>query len=262
MRYVVYTVYRSGYPKTCIVHLATCLYNHYSRQNIAALPTLYIVQPHLLPPVLDLTRHLMPLHGLLVPLAVQNLIHLGHHGALPPPPHIISLDRLTRARRSLQTLVLPDIRLHAHAVVLVLGDERQPRLDDIRVAVLDLDEAAHGDALEVLLRLLEDEVGPGDGPALGDAGQGDGPPRAQPHVIGGAHGEVGEQQQVLDRVGAQLQVAHGHAVLGLAAERAHVDGADVEGRAELVEGGLGLCVEGFWVRWELDALLPVHVLEA
>jgi hypothetical protein len=65
----------------------------------------------------------------------------------------------------------------------------------------------------------------------------------------------------LNGVGAQLQVAHGDTVLGFAAERAHVDGADVEGRTKLVEGGLGLCVEGFWVRWELDALLPVRVLE-
>ena len=34
--------------------------------------------------------------------------------------------------------MLPDIRLHADAVVLVLVQESQPRLDDVRMAVLDL----------------------------------------------------------------------------------------------------------------------------
>lgn len=35
---------------------------------------------------------------------------------------------------------------------------------------MNLDEAAHGDALKVLLGFLEDEVCAGYGPALGDAG--------------------------------------------------------------------------------------------
>jgi hypothetical protein len=53
-----------------------------------------------------------------------------------------------------------------------------------------------------------------------------------------------------------LQIADGNAVLWLAAQRAHVDGTDVEGLAELVEGGLRFGVERLFFVGELDAFLP------
>lgn len=143
-------------------------------------------------------------------------------------------------------------------MILMLGQKRQPGLDRIRVPVLDLDQATHGDALKVLLRLFEDEIGPGDSPALGYTGQGDGAPRAEPHVVCCAHGEVGKEEEVADRVSAQLQVAHGDAVLRGAAQRAEVDGLDVDGGSESVERFLGFGVEGWFVRGEGNAAFSVR----
>ena len=58
-----------------------------------------------------------------------------------------------------------------------------------------------------------------------------------------------------------MEVADGDAVLGLAAEGAEVHGADVDGLTELVESGLRLCVEGFFVVGKLDAAFPVGLLD-
>lgn len=63
----------------------------------------------------------------------------------------------------------PGIRLHANAVVLMLLQETQPDPDRLLVPVLDLYQAAGGDALKVLLCFLEDEGVARNGPALGDA---------------------------------------------------------------------------------------------
>ena len=87
-------------------------------------------------------------------------------------------------------------------MVLMFLQERQPSLHHIRVSVLDLDQPPHGDALKVLLRLFENEVGAWDCPAFGYAGEGDGAPGAETHVVGCADGEVGEEEEVADVVGA------------------------------------------------------------
>ena len=138
-------------------------------------------------------------------------------------------------------------------MVLVFLQKRQPRLDDVRVAVLDLDQAAHGDALKVLLRLFEDEIRARDDPALCYPWEGHGAPRTESHVVGGAHGEVGEEEQAAHVVGAQLQVARRHAMFRGAPEGAQVHGADVDGCAEGFEGFGGFGIERGFVGGEGDA---------
>ena len=85
------------------------------------------------------------------------------------------------------------------------------------MTVLNLNQSAHGDALKVLLRLLENEVGAGYGPALCYPWERNGTPRAEAHVVCCANGEVGEEEKVADVVGAQLEVAGRYTVFGGAA---------------------------------------------
>lgn len=157
--------------------------------------------PQLRPPPLHLPLHLL-----------QPPIH-------PPPP-------------SPHFLVLPHVRLHPDPVVRMLPQEREPAPHSLRVAVLDLDEPAARDALEVLLRLLEDEVAAGHGPALGEAREWDGAPGGQAQVVGGAEGEVGEELDVAGGVGAELEGGGGEAVGWGAFEGAEVEGLEGAGEAE------------------------------
>lgn len=138
--------------------------------------------------------------------------------------------------------------------------KRQPRLDCIRVSILHLHQSAHRDPLEILLTLLEDEVGARDGPALCYAREGDGTPAGQTHVVCGAHGEVGVQKEGPDRVAAQLEVGDGDAVGGGTAKGTQVDGLDVERGTQGGEGGLGSGIEGRFVGREGDAAFSVVVL--
>ena len=121
------------------------------------------------------------------------------------------------------------------------------------MSVLDLDEPPHGDTLEVLLGLFEDEVRAGDGPALGDAGEGDGTTCTEAHVVGGADGKVGEEKEIADGVRAELEVTDGNTVGRSATEGAEVDGLDVDRCSEGVEGFLCLWVEGIFVGGESEA---------
>lgn len=129
-------------------------------------------------------------------------------------------------------------------MVLMLLQEAEPDAHRLLVPVLDLDQSAHGDALKVLLRFLEDEGVARDGPALGDAGQGDGALGGQGEEVGGAEGEVGEEFDVAHAVGADLEVADGHAVFGDASERPEVCGLDGAGQAGAFEDFLGFVREG------------------
>jgi len=97
----------------------------------------------------------------------------------------------------------------------MLLQERQPELHCFRMAITNLNQAPEGDALEVFLRLLVDEDGAGHCPALDLARQGDGAEGGQAKVVGGAQGKVAEELEIACRIRAQLQVAHGHAVLNL-----------------------------------------------
>lgn len=115
-----------------------------------------------------------------------------------------------------QLAKLPHVGLHSHAVELVLAQVRQPQLHRLGVPIADLDKASQCLSLKVLLRLLEDEVVSGDGPALCDAGERHGAVGGQAEVVGGAEGKVGEEFEGLDAVGSELEIARGDAVLGLA----------------------------------------------
>ena len=123
--------------------------------------------------------------------------------------------------------MLPHIRLHPHAVKRMLAQKCQPDLHRLWVAVLDLHQPSQRDALKILLALLVHEVRPRHRPALDDLGERGRSGGGQLEVVGGAHGEVGHELDVTDRVGAQLQVAGRHAVLGPPAERCQVGGCDI-----------------------------------
>jgi len=109
--------------------------------------------------------------------------------------------------------------------------------------ILNLNQSSQSLPLEILLRFLENEVGPGDGPAFGDAGKGDGALGAETEVVCCAHGEVGEELEITDGIGAELDVAARDSVFGGTAERAEMDGLDVNGVAEGVEFFLDFGVE-------------------
>ena len=57
-----------------------------------------------------------------------------------------------------------------------------------------------------------------------------------------------------------MEIADWDAVFGAAAERAEIDGPDVDGLAEFVECGLRFCVEGFFVGGKCDAAFSAVVL--
>lgn len=111
--------------------------------------------------------------------------------------------------------MFPDIGLHTDTIEGVLAEEGKPDLHGLGVSILDLNETAQGDALEVLLALLMHEVASGDGPALSDARERHGSGHGEVEVVGGADGEVREEFHVADAVGSQLEVADGKTVLGL-----------------------------------------------
>lgn len=110
------------------------------------------------------------------------------------------------------------------------------------MTVLDLDEPPQRDTLEVLLRLLENKICTGDRPALRYAGEWDGATGGESHVVCCADGEVGEEEEVANRVCTELQITYGNTVRGCAAERLEVDGFYVDGRTKSVEFFLGLRV--------------------
>lgn len=69
-------------------------------------------------------------------------------------------------------------------------------------------------------------------PALRDARERNGAFCGEVEVVGGAEGKVGHELEVARRVGAELEVAHGDAVGGGAAEGGEVERLDGAGEAE------------------------------
>lgn len=103
-----------------------------------------------------------------------------------------------------QARVLPDVCLHTDTVVSVLLQETQPDLNNLGMAVLDLNQSPQRDTLKVFLTLLVDEVGSRNGPALGDFGKRNRTFGGQVEVVSGTQGKVGKEFEVADTVGAQL----------------------------------------------------------
>ena len=75
-------------------------------------------------------------------------------------------------------------------------------------------EASVCNALEILLRLFVDEVAAQGSPTLCFPGQGHGAGGGQFEIEGSTEAEVGEELEVADAVGAELQGGDGQAVLG------------------------------------------------
>lgn len=124
---------------------------------------------------------------------------------------------------------LPNVGLHTDTIVGMLLQEGQPQLHRLRVAVLDLDQSPECDTLKVFLRLLENEMRLGHGPALDHTRQGNGAEGRQAEVVGGAKGEVAEELEVADRIGPELEVARGNAILGFTTKRLEVEGLEGAG---------------------------------
>lgn len=113
----------------------------------------------------------------------------------------------------------------------MLLQESQPQLHRLRVTVLDLDQPPERDTLKVFLRLLENEMRLGHGPALDHAREGHGAEGGQAEVVGSAERKVAEELEVADRVGSELEVARGNTVLGFTAERLEVERLERAGHA-------------------------------
>lgn len=77
------------------------------------------------------------------------------------------------------------------------------------------------------------ETSSGDGPALDDAREGDGAVGGQTEIVGGAEGEVGEELEVADAVGSQLEIAGWDAVGGCSTEGAEVGCLNGAGEADV-----------------------------
>jgi hypothetical protein len=106
-----------------------------------------------------------------------------------------------------ERLMFPNISLHTNTIESMLAQESQPSLHRLGISILNLDETAEGDTLEILLALLVHEVASRDGPAFDDTGQRHGSGNGEVEVIRGADGEVGEEFDVLDAVGSELEIA-------------------------------------------------------
>lgn len=113
----------------------------------------------------------------------------------------------------------------------MLPNERQPQLDRLRMTIQDLDPPAVGNPLEILLRLLVDEIGPGDCPALGLVRQWDGALGGKLCVVGCTKGEITHELQIPHAERTELNVAHGDAVCYPAAEGFEVVGLDRLGKS-------------------------------
>lgn len=113
----------------------------------------------------------------------------------------------------------------------VFPKEGQPRLDRLRVTILDLDQTTKRDPLKVLLALLVYEVTARHGPAFGDTGERHGAGDGEVEIVGGTNGKVGEKLQVLYAVGSQLEVAYGEAVLRLPPEGTQVERLNASGKS-------------------------------
>jgi hypothetical protein len=80
--------------------------------------------------------------------------------------------------------------------------EAKPDLHNLGVSILDLNQSPQSDTLKVFLTLLVNEVGSGNGPALGDLGKRHRAFGREVEVVGGAKSEVGEKLEVAHAVGA------------------------------------------------------------
>lgn len=120
--------------------------------------------------------------------------------------------------------MLPDVRLHTDSIECVLAKKSKPCLYCLWVAILNLNESAQGDTLEILLALLVDKVASQEGPAFDDAREGNGARDGEVEVVGGTNGEIGKEFYIVDTVGTQLEVTDGEAVFRFPPKRSQVDG--------------------------------------
>lgn len=95
--------------------------------------------------------------------------------------------------------------------------------------VPDLYQPPPRDTLEILLRLLEDEVRSRHRPPLYDLGQGHGPERGKAEEVGRTQREVAEELEIGNAVRSELEIARGDAVFGCSSKGLEIDGLDGSG---------------------------------
>lgn len=132
-----------------------------------------------------------------------------------------------------ETVVFKHICLHTNSIEGVFPEKGEPSLHGLWAAILDLDQPAEGNSLEVFLALLVHEVASRNGPAFDKSRQRHGTGNREVKVVGGADGEVGEEFDVLDAVGSQLKVAYGETVFGLPPEWAKIDSLHASGQSSV-----------------------------
>lgn len=139
------------------------------------------------------------------------------------------LAKYTIARGAIQHtnfLKAPNISLHPNPIIRILLHKRQPHLNRLSIPILNLNQPPQRLPLKILLTLLVDEMAHRYSPSFGNSGQGHGSVGGETKVVGGAHAEVGEEFQVADAVGAQLEIADWEADGGFAAQGTKVDCLD------------------------------------
>lgn len=123
-------------------------------------------------------------------------------------------------RKPTNSRKLPNIRLHTHPIISMFPQKRQPQLLRLCLSIPNLNQSPHRPPLEVLLTLLVDETASRNRPALYNTRERNGTVSGESEVVGCAEGKVGEEFEVADAVGTQLEVAGWDAVGGCSAEGA------------------------------------------
>lgn len=132
-----------------------------------------------------------------------------------------------------ETVVFKNICLHTNSIKGVFPEKSEPSLHGLWAAILDLNQPAEGNSLEVFLALLVHEVASRNGPAFDEARQRHGTGDREVKVVGGTDGEVGEELDILDAVGSQLKIAYGEAVFGLPSEWAEINRLHASGQSSV-----------------------------
>lgn len=128
---------------------------------------------------------------------------------------------------------LPNISLHPHPIISMFPQERQPHLLCLRLPIPNLNKSPQSLPLEILLALLMNKTASRHRPPFHNSGKRNRAVGGEPEVVGGAKGEVGEELEVADTVGAQLEIAGWNTVGGCSAQGTQVGGLDGAGEADV-----------------------------
>lgn len=90
------------------------------------------------------------------------------------------------------------------------------------MAILDLDQASECDSLEVFLTLLENEICSRYCPSFGDLGERYGTFSRKIEVVCSTESKIGEELDISNVVGAELEITSRHAMGRCSLERSEI----------------------------------------